>query len=602
MPNKKNNKNLGKDSIDSDADGLLDKEEQKIGTDPRDPDSDHDALGDYQEVNVYETDPLDPDTDRDGVEDGVEVMLGRNPKGAGKLSDLFIPTRHNNYRPKALHPKRLAFHAISAVAIKVIMVGFLMSFPVHAWLSPDVLYTQSKKIVALTNNIRTNLNIHTLQESPVLQTAALAKAQDMMINEYFAHTSPDNRSLKNWLFDADYSFRVAGENLALGFSNPEDVVNAWVKSPTHYANMVDTDFTEIGVAMVSGNYQGYDTSLAAQYFGDPKVVPVVEIEPEEVAVLETVGELVDNIEIVEKEKEVLDNSRTNEEEIVVITEPEEDVLAEKEENIQEIVIPLVIPKLLNPSTNSINSGNNINLEISAPNAESLAILDHGQEIAAFDVLNDSVITELNLEEGEHIISLKSYRGIEVMLSGNYTLNIDNTAPEVDENATKVLVNRPLGQEDIVFKATAYLSDDTESAHIKFDDYTLALTRDFSEEGKWTGNKIVSDIDYEKLFNPLVLASLTAVDVAGNTTIKDVNWDNITPVKNSTVNQYVFLKNNQSEFIKPLFDLSSIYYQVILTLAIIALLLSIFIEVRKQHPHTIASTIGVIVLLVFLTIF
>ena len=91
-------------------------------------------------------------------------------------------------------------------------------------------------------------------------------------------------------------------------------------------------------------------------------------------------------------------------------------------------------------------------------------------------------------------------------------------------------------------------------------------------------------------------------MAGNTTIKDVNWDNITPVKNSTVNQYVFLKNNQSEFIKPLFDLSSIYYQVILTLAIIALLLSIFIEVRKQHPHTIASTIGVIVLLVFLTIF
>mgnify|MGYP000423833283 FL=1 len=189
-----------------------------------------------------------------------------------------------------------------------------------------------------------------------------------------------------------------------------------------------------------------------------------------------------------------------------------------------------------------------------------------------------------------------------MLSGNYTLNIDNTAPEVDENATKVLVNRPLGQEDIVFEATAYLSDDTESAHIKFDDYTLALTRDFSEEGKWTGNKIVSDIDYEKLFNPLVLASLTAVDVAGNTTIKDVNWDNITPVKNSTVNQYVFLKNNPSEFIKPLFDLSSIYYQVILTLAIISLLLTIFIEIKKQHPHTIASTLGVIVLLVFLTIF
>jgi outer membrane protein OmpA-like peptidoglycan-associated protein len=59
---------------DSDADGLTDDEENKIGTNPFDPDTDHDLLGDYDEVKVYHTDPLNPDTDFDGLKDGSEVF------------------------------------------------------------------------------------------------------------------------------------------------------------------------------------------------------------------------------------------------------------------------------------------------------------------------------------------------------------------------------------------------------------------------------------------------------------------------------------------------------------------------------------------------
>lgn len=59
---------------DSDADGLTDAEEQKIGTNPFDPDTDHDGLSDYDEVKVYHTDPLNPDTDYDGLKDGAEVF------------------------------------------------------------------------------------------------------------------------------------------------------------------------------------------------------------------------------------------------------------------------------------------------------------------------------------------------------------------------------------------------------------------------------------------------------------------------------------------------------------------------------------------------
>jgi hypothetical protein len=65
--------------VDSDGDGLLDSEEDAIGTDPLDPDTDDDGLTDGDEVNVYGTDPLDADTDGDGLPDGLEVEHGFDP-------------------------------------------------------------------------------------------------------------------------------------------------------------------------------------------------------------------------------------------------------------------------------------------------------------------------------------------------------------------------------------------------------------------------------------------------------------------------------------------------------------------------------------------
>jgi outer membrane protein OmpA-like peptidoglycan-associated protein len=59
---------------DSDADGLTDEEELRIGTDPFHPDTDRDGLGDFDEVRTYTTDPLNPDTDYDGLKDGPEVF------------------------------------------------------------------------------------------------------------------------------------------------------------------------------------------------------------------------------------------------------------------------------------------------------------------------------------------------------------------------------------------------------------------------------------------------------------------------------------------------------------------------------------------------
>jgi OOP family OmpA-OmpF porin len=61
--------------IDSDGDGLLDREEAELGTDPFNPDTDGDGLSDFEEARVHKTDPLNPDTDYDGLTDGSEVLV-----------------------------------------------------------------------------------------------------------------------------------------------------------------------------------------------------------------------------------------------------------------------------------------------------------------------------------------------------------------------------------------------------------------------------------------------------------------------------------------------------------------------------------------------
>jgi len=75
-------------TLDTDNDGLLDIEEEKLGTSSQLSDTDEDGLEDGEEINIYKTDPLDPDTDKDGYLDGQEVDSGYNPKGEGKLIEI----------------------------------------------------------------------------------------------------------------------------------------------------------------------------------------------------------------------------------------------------------------------------------------------------------------------------------------------------------------------------------------------------------------------------------------------------------------------------------------------------------------------------------
>lgn len=230
-------------------------------------DSDFDGLADWEELEL-ETDPFNADTDGDGVKDGEQYKTKKIALELTMLKDLFIPHEGNGFKPQALHPGRLMFHATAALAIKAAMIALVVLMPLEAWLAPDIMVEQGKEVVSLTNKIRETKNLPDLIQNQQLTSAAETKVNNMFVEQYFAHVGPKQQSLSDWLKQARYNFTVAGENLAMGYSTPADLVDAWAASPTHYQNMIDPEFKQIGVAMATGKLNNENTILAAQFFGE----------------------------------------------------------------------------------------------------------------------------------------------------------------------------------------------------------------------------------------------------------------------------------------------------------------------------------------------
>ena len=121
----------------------------------------------------------------------------------------------------------------------------------------------------MTNEDRTSGGLQKLTWNDTLEKAADLKAQDMVANSYFAHTSPRGISPWHWLSEVNYNFIYAGENLALDFTESRDVQEAWLNSPTHRANLLNQNYTEIGITAVDGMYEGRETTFVVEFFGKP---------------------------------------------------------------------------------------------------------------------------------------------------------------------------------------------------------------------------------------------------------------------------------------------------------------------------------------------
>ena len=103
------------------------------------------------------------------------------------------------------------------------------------------------KVVELVNRQRVNAGLIPLTVNWQLSRVARYKSDDMAIKGYFSHTSPTYGSPFKMMEDFGLRFSSAGENIAYGQTTPEQVMNAWMNSPGHKANILSPNFTEIGV-------------------------------------------------------------------------------------------------------------------------------------------------------------------------------------------------------------------------------------------------------------------------------------------------------------------------------------------------------------------
>ena len=149
---------------------------------------------------------------------------------------------------------------------------------------------------------------------------------------------------------------------------------------------------------------------------------------------------------------------------------------------------------------------------------------------------------------------------------------------------------------------AYLSDDAKKEEVTLGNYRITLApQEAIVEGKreWAGQILVFEDEQKDILKTITMPVLTVQDEFGNSANIDILWENILPVQPSLMKQYFFVKSYPSKYIDWLFNITGWYYQLILIIAILALLLNIFVEIRKQYPKVILSTLGFIFLLLVL---
>ena len=537
------------------------------------------------------------------------------------LKDLFIPYAGNEYQPHSLRPRRLIFHTIIVLLLQVIIAGFVIFFPTGAFLTPDLMVEESRRIIALTNELRQGLKINLLAESPTLNQAAFDKAQDMLLNQYFAHISPENKSLTTWLKSVNYQYDIAGENLAMGFADASEVMNGWKQSPTHYANLTDTDYKEIGVAMISGPYQDFDTTLVAQYFALPANVSLqVESPKIETAVVNQNNQPVNNNVNVnsnqpaETPKPVITNQTNANQNLVNINQSiKPPVLAPALTPIIEpvnqptIEVPtLTKPELTYPANNTSVADNKLRVVVYAPGVERVLVYLNGQELISRESTNSNFFDfEIIFSQaGEQFVKFKSVKGSEEQISDTYTFFAYGVGPSLDRQLSKLTLVEPVGQKDKIVYAEVYLSDEAKEAFVLFNNFRINLEPTETIKNnfrQWRGQTIIFSQNQKQVFSTIFLPILTVKNQLGEEFNFDLKWENVTPVKPSLFKQYFFLKNYPLNSVDLIFDVTNWYYTLILTIAIVALILNIFIEIKKQYPHLILSTLGFIILLVILII-
>lgn len=180
------------------------------------------------------------------------------------MHKFFIPSVKNKHRPYLIRSRALALYC--AILI-ILQIGFNLIFENRNGEVVAASSITTAQLFQLTNDERSKLGLPVLTYNQKLATAAYNKGTDMFADQYWAHVAPDGNTPWNFILGAGYDYHYAGENLAKDFSNASSVVKAWMNSPSHRDNVVNTEFKEMGIVVVTGIFEGQETTICVQMFG-----------------------------------------------------------------------------------------------------------------------------------------------------------------------------------------------------------------------------------------------------------------------------------------------------------------------------------------------
>ncbi len=159
----------------------------------------------------------------------------------------------------------LIIFSLLSIALKLILITVIFLYPNVT--SIDNIEANAKELIDMTNEYRTSINLVELTPNARLTQAAINKAQSLLTEQYFSHTSPEGKKFSEWIKEVNYKYFYVGENLAIDFNNNQAIFQAWLSSPTHKENIIKPQYQEIGIAVLEGKYRNRQTAVVVQLFG-----------------------------------------------------------------------------------------------------------------------------------------------------------------------------------------------------------------------------------------------------------------------------------------------------------------------------------------------
>ncbi len=194
------------------------------------------------------------------------------------LAHLFTPKSSNNHRPKLIQPLGLV------LLVSLFLVGNSSLELIKLTSPPGIVLgfassITSAQVFELTNRERLRNGLPPLTLNKYLSQAAASKAKHMFSTNYWDHIAPDGTTPWMFIKDTGYRYTIAGENLARDFDTTIPMIQAWMDSPTHQANIIHQQYQDTGIAVINGQLDGINTTLVVQMFAAPTTLAPSSLTP-----------------------------------------------------------------------------------------------------------------------------------------------------------------------------------------------------------------------------------------------------------------------------------------------------------------------------------